>query len=72
MVGKRTRRYIRMFLKNNKLSGKTVVPFCTSGGSGISGSMKHIRSLSKGANVKNGEDLTDYSADEIRQWVESM
>ena len=62
---------IRMFLKNNKLNGKTVVPFCTSGGSGISGSMKHIRSLAKGTDVKNGKDLTDCSADEIWQWAES-
>ena len=62
---------IRMFLKKNKLNGKTVVPFCTSGGSGISGSMKHIRSLAKGTDVKNGKDLTDCSADEIWQWAES-
>ena len=62
---------IRTFLRNNKLRGKTVVPFCTSGGSGISGSMKHIRSLAKGADVKSGRDLTGSSAGEIRQWAEN-
>lgn len=60
---------IRTFLKNNKLKGKTVLPFCTSGGSGISGSMKHIRNLAKGADVKKGADLTDASAEEIKEWI---
>ena len=60
---------IRTFLKKNNLKGKTVLPFCTSGGSGISGSMKHIRNLAAGADVKDGIDLTDASAEEIRDWI---
>ena len=63
---------IRTFLSKYSTKGKVVVPFCTSGGSGISGSMKHIRSLAKGADVKSGKDLTDASASEIESWISSM
>lgn len=50
------------------MKGKTVLPFCTSGGSGISGSMSHIKALAKGATVKTGMDLTDASAEEVENW----
>ena len=62
---------IRTFLKNNSLKGRNVIPFCTSGSSGISGSMADIRSLAKGADVGNGKDLTDASAGEIKKWITS-
>ena len=59
---------IRTFLSKNSMKGKTVLPFCTSGGSGISGSMSHIKALAKGATVKTGMDLTDASAEEVENW----
>ena len=61
---------IRTLLSKTKLTGKNIIPFCTSGGSGISGSMPHIRKLASGATVKNGKDLTDVSDDEIKEWVD--
>ena len=63
---------IRSFLRNNSLRGKTVIPFCTSDGDGISGSMKNIRRLAKGAEVKNGKDITGSTVGEMRQWAESL
>jgi flavodoxin len=60
---------IRTFLSKNNLSGKTVMPFCTSGSSGISGSMSDIRKLARGADVKDGKDLTDATETEIRSWI---
>lgn len=60
---------IRTFLSKTKLKGKIIKPFCTSGGSGISGSMSHIRKLAAGATVKSGRDLTDASDKEIKKWV---
>ena len=60
---------IRTFLSKTELSGKTVIPFCTSGGSGISGSMSNIRELASSATVKDGKDLTDASDNEIEEWV---
>ncbi len=56
---------IRAFLESYNLEDKTVIPFCTSGGSGISGSMKGIRTYAKGAKVIKGKDLTDSSSKSI-------
>lgn len=63
---------IRTFLSKTSLSGKTIVPFCTSGGSGISGSMSHIRKLAKGTTVKSGKDLSDASNADIKEWLEKQ
>lgn len=60
---------IRTFLSMTKLKGKKVIPFCTSGGSGISGSMTHIRKLAAGATIKNERDLTGASDEEIKEWI---
>ena len=60
---------IRTFLESYNLEGKKIVPFCTSGGSGISGSMKGIREFAKGAEVAEGKDLTGSSAKSVKNWV---
>ena len=60
---------IRTFLESYKLKGKKIVPFCTSGGSGISGSMKGIKASAKGAKVVKGKDLTDSSAKSVKNWA---
>ena len=52
---------IRTFLKSYNLKGKTVVPFCTSGGSGISGSMTGVKVTAEGAKVVKGVDGYGYS-----------
>lgn len=57
---------IRTFLESYNLKGKTIVPFCTSGGSGISGSMKGIKVSAKGAKVVKGKDLSDSSAKNVK------
>lgn len=60
---------IRTFLESYNLKGKKIVPFCTSGGSGISGSMKGIKATAKGAKVVKGKDLTDLSGKSIAKWA---
>ena len=60
---------IRTFLESYNLKGKTIVPFCTSGGSGISGSMTGIKASAKGAKVVKGKDLTDSSAKSVKNWA---
>ena len=60
---------IRTFLSKYSIEGKTVLPFCTSGSSGISGSMQHIRDMAEGADVKNGKDLTQSSVKDIEEWI---
>jgi flavodoxin len=65
-------RVIRTFLDKYSMKGKTVIPFCTSGSSGISGSMSGIRAGSKGAVVKQGKDLTDLSYTKVKNWVKTF
>lgn len=60
---------IRTFLESYNLKGKKIVPFCTSGGSGISGSMSGVKKAAKGANVQKGADLTDSSAKSVAKWT---
>lgn len=60
---------IRTFLESYNLKGKKIVPFCTSGGSGISGSMKGVKAAAKGAKVVSGKDLTDSSAKRVQKWA---
>ena len=60
---------IRTFLESYNLKGKKIVPFCTSGGSGISGSMKGVKAVAKGAKVVKGKDLTDSSAKSVKSWA---
>lgn len=60
---------IRAFLESYNLKGKKIVPFCTSGGSGISGSMKGVKAAAKGAKVVKGKDLTDLSSKSVAIWA---
>ena len=60
---------IRTFLESYNLKGKKIVPFCTSGGSGISGSMKGIKASAKGAKVVKGKDMTDLSYKSVENWA---
>ncbi len=60
---------IRTFLESYHLKGKKIVTFCTSGGSGISGSMRGVRTAAKGAKVVKGRDLTGRSYKSIAKWV---
>ena len=61
---------IRTFLESYNLKGKIIVPFCTSGGSGISGSRKGVKAAAKGAKIRKGKDLTDMSYEKVKKWVE--
>lgn len=60
---------IHTFLKFYNLKGKKIVPFCTSGGSGISGSIKGVKAAAKGAKVAKGKDLTDMSYKSVSKWA---
>ena len=60
---------IRTFLESYNLKGKKIVPFCTSGGSGISGSIQGVKASAKGAKVAKGKDLTDLSYKSVAKWA---
>lgn len=61
------------FLDEYDLSGKTILPFCTHGGSGISGTDKNIQDEEKEANITEGLAISDSSLDDangnIDNWL---
>ena len=61
---------IRTFLESYNLKGKEIVPFCTGGGSGISGIISGIKAAAKDAKVVKGKDLTDSSNKSVQKWVQ--
>lgn len=60
---------IYSFLESYDLSGKTIIPFCTSGGTGIGDSVKNIKKVCKGAKVKTGLTANSVSDKRIREWL---
>lgn len=60
---------ILTFLDNYDLSGKTVIPFCTSGGSSISASMSTLKEYKKGINWIEGKRFSSNSKEEIAKWA---
>lgn len=62
---------ILTFMDTYKLDGKTVIPFCTSGGTGISGSMNTLRNYNKNVNWIDGKRLST-SDSEIKSWLNSL
>lgn len=64
------------FLDEYDLSGKTIVPFVTSGGSGFSGSISEIESAEPGATVQEGLSLSDSSAmdaqSDVEEWLAGL
>ena len=64
-------RIILTFLDNHDLTGKTVIPFCTSGSSGISTSVNYFKSNYKNVNWLDGKRLST-SQSEVKAWVTSL
>lgn len=62
-------RIVRTFLESYNLNGIKIVPFCTSGGSGITGSIEGIQAAAKNAKVVKGKDLTGSSYKSVKNWV---
>ena len=67
-------RIIDTFLESYEFSGKTIIPFCTSGGSGISTAVSHIKDIASGSpEVKEGHRFSgDVSKATIEEWIEGL
>ncbi len=64
---------IYTFLESYDLSGKTIVPFCTSGSSGIGNSAKNMHSLTDGATWLAGRRFSSSpSKSEVEEWVNGL
>ena len=61
---------VRTFLASTDLSGKTIMPFCTSGSSGINGSLGKIRELAPDSTVTDGFRGTGATTEsQIASWL---
>lgn len=66
-------RIVSTFMESYDFSGKTIVPFCTSGGSGIGSSASNLEQLTSGATWLEGHRLNGSdSQDTIMEWVNSL
>lgn len=66
-------RIIYTFLENENLSGKTIVPFCTSGGSGITNSVSNIRGLAADATWMDGRRCSGSdSTSTLSNWANGL
>ena len=62
---------IYSFLDEYDLSGKTIAPFCTSGGSGLSGTPRTIQSEEPNATVTEGLSVMDSRSSNSQSAVQS-
>lgn len=61
---------IDTFMEAYSFDGKTVIPFCTSGGSGLGDSAKNMQELAKDAKVMGGRRFgSGTSAEELGAWA---
>lgn len=67
-------RIVYTFMESYDFSGKTIVPFCTSGSSGIGSSAKNLHSLAASdATWLDGERLSGgYSRDDVASWINGL
>lgn len=66
-------RIVQAFLESYDLTGKTVVPFATSGGSGMGKSAEILQKSCPGAKVLDGKKLSaSASQAELTAWIASL
>ncbi len=66
-------RIIDTFLESADFAGKTIVPFATSGGSGLGKAPERMASLTPGATVLPGKLLNGGPSDTtLRTWIENL
>lgn len=62
---------IDTFMESYDFNGKTVVPFATSGGSGLGDSAKNMQALAAGAKVADGKRFPGRASEaELKAWAE--
>ncbi len=64
---------INTFLEEYDLTGKTIIPFATSGGSDMGRTNEYLRGSCKGATLKEGRRFrTSVSSEELKTWSENV
>lgn len=66
-------RIVSTFMESYDFAGKTIVPFFTSGGSGVGSSASNLETLTSGATWLDGQRLRGSdSQDTVMEWVNSL
>ena len=65
-------RIINTFIESHDLKGKTLVPFATSGGSGITGSVRALRKAYPDLEWQDGKLLNRASRNAVQNWVSGL
>lgn len=66
-------RIVSTFMESYDFSGKIIVPFCTSGGSGVGSSDSNLEKLTSGATWIDGHRLNGSDSQEtVMEWVNSL
>lgn len=64
---------IRTFLEAYDFTGKKIVLFATSGGSGLGRTAEELADSCPGADIRNGKMLNGkFLESELQKWVESL
>lgn len=65
-------RVVLTFLNEYSFSGKTVIPFITSGGSGIAGAATELKSTYPDITWKDGDRLNGKTKEQLEQWLKGL
>lgn len=63
---------IDTFMESYDFSGKTIIPFATSGGSGMGKTIEILKHLCPNANFKSGKMLNRISDTELEKWLDQI
>ena len=64
---------VNTFLEGYDLAGKTIIPFATSGGSGMGETNEYLANSCKGAKLVEGKVFRrNADADELKKWAEEV
>ncbi len=63
---------IDTFLESYDFSGKTVIPFATSGGSGMGKTVDVLKKVCPDADIKDGKVLNGLSDEKIARWAKEF
>ena len=64
---------INTFLEQYDLSGKTIIPFATSGGSGMGRTNEELKGSCPGAVLKDGRRLSPSASEaQLKDWINSI
>ena len=65
-------RIVNTFIENHNLKGKVIIPFATSGGSGISNSVSELKKAYPELNWREGKLLNGMSDSALQEWINDV